>query len=60
MKIRGNESGAEVFFLASYFLIAYIPNKTIAQNPTKISKITTKNLTYTSSFIIVVHFTLDN
>lgn len=57
MKIRGNKDGAETSFLTSYFL----PNKLIAQvialNLNKISKIPINFLTFTSSYIVVIHFT---
>ena len=60
MKIRGNESDAEVSFLASYFLYALPIAKVIAQKVDKNPKITFKNLTYASPFIIIIYFTTDN
>ena len=60
MKIRGNESDAEVSFLASYYLSALAIAQVIALNLKKISAKIKRFLTYTSPSIIVVHFTTDN
>lgn len=60
MKIRGNESGAETSFLASYYLITLPITQVIALNLKKISAETKRFLTYASPFIVIIHFTTDN
>jgi len=60
MKVRGNESDAEVTNITSYFLPNKLITKVIAQKVAKNPKIVYKNLTFASSSITIVHFTIDN
>ena len=60
MKIRGNESGAETSFLASYFLPTHFTNKVVALNLNKISKFPIRFFIIDSSSIPIVNFTINN
>lgn len=60
MKIRGNESGAESFDFASYFLPNKPSNKPIAHNLNKISTNPIRFFINDTSSTIIVNFTTDN
>ena len=60
MKIRGNESGAETSFLASYFLPNKPSNNPIAHKVSKNPKISIRFFITHSPSTIIVNFTTDN